>query len=76
MSKEGDSDPRVKEENFTDREFVDYYKILGIDKKNATAKTIKIAYRSLALTYHPDKNKGPDATEKFQAIPSGLRKIK
>ena len=36
-------------------EFVDYYKILGIEK-NATAKDIKDAYRKLARKHHPDLN--------------------
>lgn len=49
-------------------EYIDYYKILGIDK-NATAEDIKKAYRKLARKMHPDLN--PDdkeAHKKFQAI--------
>lgn len=44
-----------------------YYKILRI-KKGATQTEIKKAFRKLALEYHPDKNKAPDATEKFREI--------
>ncbi|MCW3077033.1 MAG: cbpA [Bacteroidetes bacterium] len=49
-------------------EFVDYYKILELDK-NATQADIKKAYRKLARKYHPDLNPN-DTTmkKKFQQI--------
>ncbi len=45
----------------------DYYEILGMDKK-ASVDDIKKAYRQLAMQYHPDRNKSPDAEEKFKEI--------
>jgi len=45
----------------------DYYEILGVDKKSS-AEEIKSAYRKLAMQYHPDRNKAPDAEEKFKEL--------
>jgi len=45
----------------------DYYDILGVSK-SANAKEIKKAFRKLAVKYHPDKNKDPDAETKFREI--------
>src|ERR1700746_641225 len=49
-------------------EYIDYYKVLGLDK-NATPEDIRKAYRKLARKHHPDLNPNDkEAHKKFQQI--------
>ena len=45
----------------------DYYEVLGV-QKNTSQDEIKSQYRKLALKFHPDRNKSPDAGEHFKEI--------
>jgi len=48
-------------------EYIDYYKVLGIDR-SASPEEISKAYRRLARKCHPDVNKDPGAEEQFKRI--------
>jgi molecular chaperone DnaJ len=45
----------------------DYYEVLGL-QKGASKDEIKDSYRKLAMQFHPDRNKSPEAEEKFKEI--------
>jgi len=45
----------------------DYYEVLGVSKSSSIDE-IKQQYRKLALKFHPDRNKSPDAGEHFKEI--------
>lgn len=48
-------------------DFVDYYAELGVPR-TATKEEIQKAYRALARTYHPDRNKEAGAEDKFKQV--------
>lgn len=47
--------------------YKDYYKVLGV-ARDASAETIKNAYRRLARRYHPDVSKEKNAEEHFKDV--------
>src|SRR6266851_5115796 len=47
--------------------FTDYYVVLGVEA-HASSETIKVAFKKLALKYHPDIYKGEDAEERMRLL--------
>jgi molecular chaperone DnaJ len=45
----------------------DYYEVLGVSR-DASEEEIRKAFRKKALDSHPDRNKNPDASEKFKEV--------
>lgn len=52
---------------------INYYKLLQVDQE-AETDVIEAAYKRLALKYHPDVNKSPDAESKMKSL-NEARKI-
>ena len=61
-------------DDFIDEEVPDLYKELGI-ARTSTTKEIKKAFRKLAVSFHPDKNKEEGAEEKFKRLNEAIMKI-
>ena len=53
----------------------DYYTCLGV-KDSDDDKKIKMAYYKLAQKYHPDKQAGREAEERFKAINNAYEVLK
>merc|ERR1719161_323681 len=65
QQQESQQDESTKNETKPKRpEPTDFYEVLGLPR-NASLAEIKKAYRQLALKYHPDKNKDPEAVQIF-----------
>lgn len=47
-----------------------FYEILGVPK-DANERQIKKAFHKLAMRFHPDRNKSPNAEAKFREIAEG-----
>ncbi len=55
---------------------VDYYEVLGV-ARDADDKTLKAAFRKLAMQYHPDRNPGDHTAEsKFKEINEAYEKLR
>jgi len=50
----------------------DYYDVLGVPR-DADEKAIKDAFRTLALKYHPDRNKEPVQKSASRRLPRPTR---
>ena len=45
----------------------DYYEVLGVSR-GVSEEEVRKSFRKKALEYHPDRNKNPDAEEKFKEV--------
>ncbi|OQR95885.1 hypothetical protein THRCLA_07492 [Thraustotheca clavata] len=53
---------------------VEAYRTLGLEA-SASADEVRLAYKKLALKYHPDKNPNEDTTAMFQSISAAYKRI-
>ena len=53
-------------------ETLNHYEFLGVPT-SATASEIRVAYRRLAMRYHPDMNASPEAVARFNALCEAYR---
>jgi molecular chaperone DnaJ len=45
----------------------DYYEVLGVPR-DASEEDLRKAFRRLAMEYHPDRNRRPDASDRFKEV--------
>ena len=54
----------------------DYYSVLGVER-GADDRTLKSAYRKMAMQYHPDRNAdNPEAEKKFKEVNEAYEVLK
>ena len=56
-------------------DYIDYYKVLGVDK-SADQAAIKKGYKRMARKYHPDVSKEPNAEHKFKEVGEAYEVLK
>ncbi len=55
---------------------VDFYELLGVSR-DADSATLKVAYRKMAMKYHPDRNQGDETAEqKFKEVGAAYEALK